>query len=408
MFLKYLKQFIVKNWPIKAMCLVAAGVLWIYVASSQNTVAKFPGSLRIRPVNVPSNLVAIYDTKTVEIKVMAEPTVWQKLSADAFLATIDLSGMSVGTHEVSVNVSTSISGVQIIQKTPERILVTLEPVISKDVSVGKRIEGNAADGMVPGSIAFSPDKVRIKGAQSVIDNINEAVATIVLNGESEDFKRNISLAVYDDKNQEISDVEIWPSEVEAQVSIVKGSNVKTVGVKVKVSGTVAENYYISDISSSPGAVDISGLQTTVQETKFIETYPVDVSGQNGSIQRDILLNVPDGVNLMGNDAGKVSVTISISPFTLSKKFTVNNFKIENSGSSQVNLSSAGIDLTCEGLPSIIGTVVPSDFAVKVDLNKKQSDGNGNTYIYLTSDDIIAPGGISIKAIEPEYLQITVK
>lgn len=408
MIIKNFLQFIVKNWPIKLLCILAATALWFYVTSSQNTIAKFPGSLSIREINTPTNLVAIYDIKTVDVKVMAEPSVWQKLSNDTFSASIDLSGMTEGTHEVPVNVTTSISGVQIIEKTPDKILVTLEPVISKDVSIAKKIEGSTAEGMVPGSIIFSPEKVRIKGGRSVVENINEVTAIIALNGEGENFKKNISLAVFNDKNEELKNIEISPSEAEASVSIVRGSNIKTVGIKVKLVGSPKENYYVSDITSMPGAVDITGIRDTVLATKYLETQPIDISGVSLDIKKDVTLSPPDGVTILGNNSGMIGVIISISPFKITRSFDVNTFNIINSSFQATSYIPSSVKISCEGLPSIIGTLDSSDFSININLKDKTPDANGEISVAIVPENIALPEGITAISVDPNTIKVRVK
>jgi YbbR domain-containing protein len=408
MIFKNILKAIFRNWPIKLLCILASASLWFYVTSSQNTIAKFPGSLNIRTANISTNLVAIYDVKTVEVKVMAEPSVWQKLSAESFSASIDLSGVSAGTHEVPVNVTTSIPGVQIIEKTPDKILVTLEPVISKDVSIAKKIEGGSAEGMVPGNITFSPDRVRIKGGQSAIDNISEATAVISLNGEGENFKRNISLIVLNDSGEEMKDVEIWPNEVEADVSIVKGSNVKTVGIKVKIIGSPKENYYVSDVTSMPGAVDISGIRDIVVNTKYLETQSIDISGVSTDIERDIALSAPDGITILGNSSAKVHVIINISSFEISRSFDVSNYKILNSNIQVASFDPTTVKVVCEGLPNILGTLTKDNFSIDLNLIGKTPDPNGEINVAIVPENVHAVDGVTIISVEPNTIKIKSK
>jgi len=83
-------KLLTKNLWIKLFCLLAAILLWVYVAAGQSAVGKFPGNIEIRAINVPSGLVAIFDNQSVEIKIMADSATWRKLSADSFTAYVDL------------------------------------------------------------------------------------------------------------------------------------------------------------------------------------------------------------------------------------------------------------------------------------------------------------------------------
>ena len=207
------------NLSIKLFCFFAALFLWIIVAAGQSTVGKFPNSLKIKSINAAAGMVAIYDLKTVEVKIMAEPSVWKQLSTESFSAYVDLSGLSTGTHEVSVNVVSSVPGVQIVEKSPDRILISLEQIITKEVNINKRVEGSAAEGLVAGTIELNSEKVQARGAKSVIDNLTEASVIISLNGETEDFKKTVEIIALDESGEAIGNIEFLPAEVTANVSV---------------------------------------------------------------------------------------------------------------------------------------------------------------------------------------------
>ena len=370
--------------------------------------AKFPGTIPINPANLPANLAAVYDSKDVSIKILADPSIWQKLSPEAFRANIDLTGLTAGTHQVSVNVVSSISGVQIVDKNPSTILVTLEPVVTKDVSVVERIDGQAADGMVPGDISFNPSKVQVTGAKSIVDGISEAVAVVSLKGESADFSQSVRPVIYDDENQQLVGVKIKPAETKAEVSIVRGSNTKTVGIKVQVIGTPRDNYYIANIASTPGAVDISGVRTTVLNTKFIETSPIDVTGATSDITKDVTLSVPDGLTILNSNSTKVHVAISIQTSVVSRAFDVTNFKSVSGNSTITSINPAAVTVICSGSVSTLNSISASDFTILFDLADKMPDSHGEIGLTLTPVNIQTPSGISVSSVVNPNVKVKVQ
>jgi len=406
--IKFTKKIITKNLWAKLLCLLAAFLLWLWVASSQNTIAKFPGTLTIKASNTPANLVPIFDTDEVSVKILAEPSVWQQLSVETFTAEINLTGLTAGTHQVPVNVTSSISGVQIVDQNPSSILVTLEPLAIKTVKVSERIDGSAADGMVPGDIAFSPDTVQIKGAKSVVADINEVVATVTLSGQDADFTANINPHVLDEKGQQINDITVSPDSVQAQVSVVKGSNTKTVGVKVQVNGVPADNYYISNITSTPGAIDISGVRSTVLATSYLSTQPIDVTGATSDITKDISLSVPSGLTILNNNSTKIHVTISISPTETSKTFNLTNFKVSSGNYKIVSTDPGSISVVCAGSLDQLNSLGDKDFTVLLDLTTNQPDSSGISNLVLSKTNIQVPAGITVVSISTPALKVRVQ
>lgn len=123
------------NWKIKLVCLFIGFGFWAYVSANTVTLDKFPGGIEIEKRNTPANMVAVTDTNTVDIDIVAEKSLWSKISTDSVKAYIDLNNLTEGTHEVPVQLDVAVSGIQINDYTPKTVLVRIEPKISKKIPV---------------------------------------------------------------------------------------------------------------------------------------------------------------------------------------------------------------------------------------------------------------------------------
>ncbi|MEK7096515.1 MAG: CdaR family protein [Patescibacteria group bacterium] len=399
-------QKLTHNFAIKIICFLAAASLWVYVSASQNAVAKFPSSIPIKVINAPSGLVAVYDQKTVDLKIMAEPSVWRQLSNKSFSAYIDLSGATEGTFELPLNVVCSVPNVTIAEKTPSSIIVSLEPIITKDVTINKKIEGNAGEGLVAGNIDLTPDKVSAKGAKSLIDNLNEATVIIGLNGETEDFSRNVPVVAIDEKGEIISDISFNPEQVKAEVPIVRASNNKTVGIKVVVSGVPKNGSYLSSIVATPSTVDITGPSSVLSSINYIETYGIDLSTIDSTDTKDVNLNLPDGIALQAGLVNSVKVKIILSNEATSREMTASvlfqnlasNLRVSSQNPSQIKVVVTG-DI------SKINDLGTSDVVAQIDLSGKSS---GNYSVSLSPLNIKVPDGIFVASITPSALIVVLE
>lgn len=399
-------KIILKNWPVKLFCLFAAFGLWFYVALNQNLIAKFPGEIKIRAINVPLNLTAVYDDKEVEVKIGAAQVDWQKLSADAFSASIDLAGLAEGTHEVPVNVISTVSGITIIDKTPGKILVRLEPIITRELTVAKKIEGNAADGMVASSVEFTPEKVQVRGAKSIIDNLEEATALVKLAGQSVDFNENVSVSILDSKNNEIPDIEITPNEISASIHLIKGSNVKTVGIKPTISGEPKSGFYISEITVDPSVVEITGQRNIINEIKYIETAPVNIGGLSSVLEKDVNIVIPDSVTLIGLASEKVRIKISISPVLASREFLLSNFQLRNAGDFKISsVNPADFKVTISGSPEVLNSISASDILFTANLSSYDPSASQSVDYAVQPGDFSLPDGSMLVSYTADRLVI---
>lgn len=406
--LKYLKKFLTKNLWIKIFCLFAATVLWVYIAAGQNTVAKYPGSIKIKAINVPSGLMAIYDNKTVEIKIMAEPGVWSKLSSDTFSAYIDLSGHSEGTYEFPVNVVSSTPGVTIVEKNPERIIVSLESILTKDVAINKKIEGSAGEGLVAGNIELSPDKVTVRGPKSIVEGISEATAIIKLNGETEKFSKNVPVVALDETGEAIDNVEFNPAEITATVPIVKASNNKTVGIKVKTTGSPKAGYYLSSVTTNPSTVDITGPANLLTDVNYIETAPIDLSDLSAVTEKEVSLNVKSGIALQVGSPTKVKVKMVFAQAETSKEVvpTVNPLNLSNYRISSMN--PATIRVVCSGRADLIDKLSSQNVILNLDFKDKTIPSNLSLNFDISAQNFVLPDGISITSVIPSSIALTLE
>lgn len=401
---KKIKKSITSNPLPKILALVCATVLWIFVAASQSSTGNFPSKIRIITVNTPSGLVATYEQKTVELQISAEPNLWQKLSTNSFTAYVDLGGLESGTYELEVNVTCNVADVQILNKKPSKIFVQLEEISRKKIPVIQKVEGNAAEGMVAGAIVFNPAEVEVSGPKSQVENISNAIAEIRLNGESADFEKDSSLIALDNSGNEIPDLSFSPSKVKAGVSIVKGANNKTVGIKVNLSGSPAEGYYIEKLSTSPSTINITGQSSILSNLNFIETQNFDISGVSNSFERELLLKIPEGIGLQRGEPNRVTISVTLADNTLTRVVSAQISPKNLASNLRVNsYSPSEVKVTISGKESVVSAINPSDILLDLDLSGKSA---GIFSQDLAPSMFKLPTGAGIITIVPTSLQIT--
>lgn len=398
-----IKSRIFKNFKIKFFCLLLAFVLWLFVASNQSLLGKFPNQIPVKIVNSSSQYQAFLDQDSVQITAMADPSVWKTLIVDSFVASVDIAGYQEGTFELNVNVTSSVANVQVTKVEPAKIFVNIEKVVSKQVNLSPKISGDPADGMTIGAVDLSPEMVEISGPKSSIDAISEANAIINLNGESGSFERSVKVSAVVENSKLLSYVKYSPPEITAKVTIAKGGNNKTVGIKVKTKGSIKDGYYIAKIVSSPTNVDISGQKSVLTGVNYLETDEIDVSNSSDKISGDYNLILPDGVTLQKGVSSKVHVEIDFAENVAAKSIVpvIDPIGLAD-GLRMVSYSPVDLKIYLSGVPSILTTM--NSNLVKIELNLA-GKGAGNYSINLTPDMIKVPDGVTVLSILPATLGI---
>lgn len=371
-------------------------------------VTKLPGSIKIKAININDSYAATFDQKTVEISVKAKSSVWQTLTADSFTASVDLAGLSSGTHELPINVFTMLPDVQVVSKTPTHITVSIEPVVHKDFTISPKIVGDAASGMVVSGVVFENSIVRARGAKSAIDSVTEVSAIINLSGESTNFSKEATLAAYDSDGKAVSGITLDLDKVSAEVSIAKGSNIKTVGVKPNITGALKSGYYISGITTTPEVVDITGVKDAVLSAKYLETSEIDIGGASDDIERDTNLLLPNGVALQGGVSTKVHVSIVVDFIQGNREIVVqaSSFMPKNLGSYSVeSYSVSEIKLIVKGQTD--SSISASAYGVTFDFTDKTLR-TGDFSFDLSQANISMPEGVTLVSFSPKTVAVRLR
>lgn len=394
---------IFSNFFAKILCLLLAATLWLYVGIGQTKNNNFPGGVPLQLRNVPQGLVAVTDVDKVTVQVVAEADVFKNLNADSFAAYLDLAAYSEGTYDIKVTATTTVANVQIVATDPATVTVRLEPKAEKEVPVSCLYDGEAGVGLAPGQCAINPTLVKVAGARSVVNVLTEATVEIHLQGETADFKKEVKVVSLDAKGKEIKSLFFTPENVLVTVPIVKASNIKTVGVKVKVTGAPAEGFWLSKLESDPSTVTVTAAENTIGQVNFVETEPIDVSGLNRNQTTEVSLKPGPGVILM-DKIDKVTVTLTVSKNQSTREIEA-GFKWQNLADNlQVVLVEPNVvKVVAAGTQDQLQTLVSGDILIAVDLTS--CDKPGTCSIDISRANIAGPTGISVSSIVPSAINV---
>lgn len=399
-----MNNFITNNWLVKLICLIIAILFWAYIASQGAKVEEIPGGVNLEMKNVSEGLVAITEIDSISVTVAAKRNIWSKISSDSIKASIDLRDLTIGTHDVEVEINTNLDDIEIVNYTPKKVLVRLDTKVVKTVPVSVKIEGEAAEGKSPGLPTPEPDKVEVIGAKSIIDKILEAYAVVKLNNETEDVKRKVKLIALDSNNEIIKGVNFNPSEISVNIPIVKSETSKTVGIKTIFQGNTAEGYWISSINTNPSNVTITGQSNILKNINFIETKPIDINGISYDYTKEIDLNIPSGVTVL-DKISKIIVDLKISNASSSKVISP-EISYNNLSSNLKVRSISDVSLGISGTINELGAINTNQ--VILNLNLENYKNPGSYLMDINKDMVDAPESIGVNYIFPSSIEIVLE
>lgn len=400
------KYKITTNLGLKVIASIFAVFLWFIVVNFDNPVGS--STFRDIPVQIlnediitsAGEVYQVEGDKTVTVVVYATREVRQKLTSDNIVATADIKQIDSTGRLVPIEVTINgFSGETITAEAiPRNLTIQREKSGKKVMSLTVDTGGiNLADGYILGDASVEPDQVTITGAESVLKQVDRAVAQVDdVSGVSEDSVLPASLVLYDANGNELNQTQIGNNLGEKGLSVsVEVLKVKGIPVVFGVTGSPAEGYKYTGCISTPESVQVCGKSEDIDKISEIDVpaSAVDISGASAPIELtvDITQYLPEGVNLVDENSGNVTVTVKIEQEgTLSIDFMVSSIRINNLAENlQVSYEpDAEITFRFTGDEALLDTLDISN-AVSVDLSDYDEAGTYDVPVRVN-----LPAGIS--------------
>lgn len=399
-----LRKLFTRDWHAKLGALVCAIILWFFITATQSSIISFPGNIPVDFKNLKDGLVAISSDDNVQIKIRSENVNLSGITQDNFEASVDLSSLGEGTYNKNIIVTSKNPNIQISSTIPSSTTIRIEKKINKTVPARIRLDGSSAEGYGVSNTEISPSEVNVSGPESIISNVTEAVAPIKLNGENSNFSKNAQLFVYSASGQELKDVSINPKDVSVQVTILRVGDVKTVGIKINLTGNLAPGYFISATSSDPEVVTVGGTGAKISLLKYVETEPIDITGFSANKTVSAKLNLPSGITTEGQ-VMSVQITLTVTRSDTAKEISLEpNFTNLPSNLIVAAFNPNKILVVFTGSPDTLNQINNDNVKLNIDLSFMQK---GTNEVTLKSDFLKYPSNLIPLNFTPDKLSVTV-
>jgi len=325
--LKTLGGKLVNNIGLKLLALFLATVLWMVVVNTEDPMVRKSMTVSVSLKNqdyitdMGKYMDVLNESNTVTFYYTTKRSVWDGISGADFLATADMEKIeakSNGGYRVPVMVSAIRNANQITIETKQLYLdVALEDLGKQQFQIKANTAGEVAEGCALGVVAIdSANVVQVSGPVSVISSIDSVIATINVNGMTNDITDNV-VPVFYDANGEVVDTSRLEKSVDAVRISAQILNTKEVPLELSVTGTPAEGYQLLGFSCEPKTVRVKGTAAVLNTLDRIEipAEVLDITGATSNIEKtiDIATYLESGVSLVISSDGKINIFAEIEP-----------------------------------------------------------------------------------------------
>ena len=286
--------------------------------------------------------------------------------------TLDLTGLDVGTHKVTLDYNNPIRKLNYILD-PGTVTIVIYPKVSevRTLSIDVINTDKLDETLVVSNVLLDRNDVIIKSYKEKLNTVANVKAIVDVNSlnatESGTYTiDNVKLVAYDDKGKEISGIEVVPGQVTATVTITSPS--KTVPLKIVPVGEVRSGSAISSITSSVTNVIVYADESVLKDINYIEVE-IDVNGISSNKTYQKVINKPQGARSISDTSVTINVTMEEET---SKDFM--NISVETEGlnekfkASGATENDARVTVSVRGVGSLLEQLLDTDIKAYVDLS----------------------------------------
>lgn len=413
-----MKERLLNNIGIKILSVVAAVVLWVLVVNVEDyMVTKTISDIPITVVNEDSitELDKVYELDgdgSVSIIIKGSRSIVENLKADDFVATADLSKLSL-TNAVQIQVKpvSEIAGNQLSISCPENMVnVKLENSMEKQIQVTVRTEGEPAEGYAIGAKTTTPNMITISGAESVIKRVQSVQVTVDVSGAKADVSTVEDLVFLNIDGERVSNKRLNPnvSSVDASVEILR---TKEIPVFIETSGEVVTGYGVSGVEYQPTVITVAGRQEALDKIEKLEIKDLRVTGisEDTEFTIEVAEYLPSGIQAI-EGMQQIMVQVLVEK-VIDKEIPLRAVNITITGRNDLytytitNMDMSVADsptLQVRGIESVVQTLGVAALKPTIDVTNLQ-DGEYDLDILYTE-----PDKVTVKCLGKVHVVIVAK
>jgi YbbR domain-containing protein len=392
------RRFLDTRFLFAVLSVVIAAVMWLYVATDKNPVVERILTLDLHVRGLSPNEVVVQAPSRVQVRLQGSRAAITPLTPDVLDASLDLSGLAPGEHEVRVEVAAPAGDVRVVERNPAVAVVVLDQLTTKQLPVEAGLIGAPPEGITLGVPQIHPQRVTISGAAVQVQEVRHAVVTVDTSRLQQQLLTSLPVRLLDANGQEVFKVVITPSIVQVMLPVNTGTITKLLPVVPTLAGVPPSDLAVTQVTALPGTVMVSGPSTTLQEMQAIATVPIPLGSARQDVVRQTALALPIGVTASPRE---VTVDVRIGPAPVARVFT--GVALHPTGVAAgltAHLTPDRVEVTLVGPSDTLDRLSPGAVVVRVD-----ASGLG-LGVHKATPKVVAPAGVRAAGVSPAEVTVT--
>ncbi|MGB4595674.1 MAG: CdaR family protein [Anaerolineaceae bacterium] len=405
--MKFLRA-VIRFMPTLVIALILSLIVWVVAVSTTdpNSEVTYVNPVTVKLLGLDPELVQTGQVTTqVSITVNAPQSVHQRLENDPSLiqAVVNLSGLEAGTHELKPDISINERPTKITRVSPETLTYTLENLVTRTFDIELRQTGMLGIGFEAQTLKPEATQVQVTGPESLVTRITHVIGQVSMTNLVATTTQVIELDPLDSRGNEVSGVNLNPLRVSVTVPIRQLANYRNVVVNIVTTGQIARGYFLTGISANPPSISIYGTDPEAAQSmpEYIETIPLDLTGQSSSFETKVSFNIPEGIDVVGNQEITISVGIAPRMDTI-QVLDIPVLALNLPAGTKVSFSPALVDIYVSGPMILLEKISSGSVKITIDL-AGMTPGTYQLPPVVTIDDV----NIRLDSVTPASVEVRI-
>lgn len=397
-------EFLIPDLATLVLSFVLAIAVWWIAINQENplVVEDLDERVPVSVLGLGENLVIVEDlsSEAVRLRLRAPRNSWTDLTVSDFRATLDLTGLGPGEHDVAVQVKSLDPQVGIVDVQRPQLRVTLDTLAQKEAPVQVELMDGAAFGYDPQPAVYRPVTVTVSGPAQQVQQVTRARIEVYLRGAKSQVERMEAVTLVDAQDQPVTRVTAEPALVQVVVPVEQWPGRKEVAVRVNLSGRPADGYRLSSVKVEPSTVVLQGDTAVLAGVPgYVETETLALDDATGNVRKRLQLLLPEGVTSFDGDTviATAGVTAIEGGVTVSQPLVQQGLGPGLLAQSAL----AAVDVILSGPVPLLDSLNQDDVFVILDLSGLIEGTHALT------PKVVLPDGISLQGVIPELVEVVI-
>jgi len=169
--IRWLRNLILRNWPLKLFSLVLAFILWITLVPKEKTFSVKTISVSLETYNLPADLELVKKPPaTVDVTIRAPNSLIGQITSNNVFVKLNLEKASLLQEEYPINPSmvSLPAGAEVVRISPNKVNLKLEKSKEITMEISPTLVGVLNERYQINKIEVFPTQITVRGPESMI------------------------------------------------------------------------------------------------------------------------------------------------------------------------------------------------------------------------------------------------